>query len=305
MTLLRDLAQQHDLPVVREERKWELARSLSQALNRGDVDTQAGEYLYAGSTALAWYRFVPTADVDAAPSDDPDLYYPLEATALPAHKVEDALRATSEGDPFDENSRPDEIERTPKLVVAKKWGDGYLLTFAVARPMTHVIHNFKAQEYLQDEFFSAYLRPTVGNIEIRASAQRARLLARSWLEDFGGNIDRRPVAVAITRSDWHELHHRLDAKLDKYLGKKTGGVSIFDTVEYTKADHADDMLGESEFEEETAGLESVSLDLLFTPADFGEVRLHVSVRNGTIFIRTAVPEKVIEQVRAVLAQIKA
>ena len=62
--------------------------------------------------------------------------------------------------------------------------------------------------------------------------------------------------------------------------------------------------GETEFNQETANLEPISMDLLFDADGFGEVRIHVSVINGSIFIRTAVPEHVIEYVRAVLEQIK-
>ena len=113
------------------------------------------------------------------------------------------------------------------------------------------------------------------------------------------------MPVAITHGDLQALHDNLKARLDVFRGKTTTGTTIFDTHEYTKADTVADLYGEQEFNRETANLEPISMDLLFDADNFGEVRIHVSVINGSIFIRTAVPERVIEYVRTVLEHIKA
>ena len=302
--VLRRLASELDLPVVREDQRWELARRLSQELSRRDLEEQAGDFLYAGSTSLSYYRFVD--EDEEIGRDDTETIYPIRGVELDSDAIEEALIENSEGDPFSEVDRPDEITSIPKLVVARQREDGWLLSFAVTRRIGHVIHNFREEAVYQDDFFSAVLRPEAGNIEIRSSAARARTLARTWLSEFAAFFGCKPIPVAITRGDGNELHDRLDAKLDVYRGKKEEGTSVFDTLEVTKSEDVDDMLGEQEFEDATGDLQPVSLDLIFAPDGVDDpVRLHVSIRNGSLWIRTAVPEHVIQLVRDVLEQIKA
>lgn len=304
LSTLKTLAARHDLEGLTgsRARKWELAQRLA-LIPRDELEGEQ-DYLYAGSTSLSWLRFVPEdQEVDAESLDD---FYAMQGVELDREQVMEALRGLSEGDPFNENDRPGNITTVPKLVVAREREDGdYILTFAISKRIGHVIHNFESQAVYEDEFFNALLRPAQGIIEVRASASRAQRLARTWLADFSGSLGCKTLPVAITHGDWQALHDDLNARLDVYRGKTTTGTTIFDTHEYTKADIVDDLYGENEFNQETANLEPISMDLLFDVNGFGEVRIHVSVINGSIFIRTAVPEHVIEYVRSVLEQIKA
>lgn len=300
MPTLRKMARARELPVS-NVRKWELASALSR-LSREELEQGAEGYLYAGSTSLSWIRFVPANMV--IEEDDLDAVYPLRGEELPADRVPDVLRAHSEGDAFSETSRPDDITEMPKLIVAREWDDGYILTFGIAKRIGHVIHNFEDIPILEDEFFTGYLRPRTGTIEVRASTDRARKLERTWLGDFLASFDLKPLPVAITTRDYVALHRELDARLDVYLGRTTTGTTIFETHRFTKADGIADMLTEDEFDRATADLETVSLDLLFDMDDVGEIRVHVSVLKGSIFIRTAVPERVVRYVYDVLDRIK-
>jgi hypothetical protein len=301
MPVLRRLASEKGISLRSNPRKWELANRLS-SLPRDELEQATEGYLYAGSTSVSWIRLMP--DDAAISSDEPADFYPLHGTELPPDEIPNALREHSEADPFSETARPQEITERPKLVVAKEWGDGYLLTFAFAKRVGHVIHNFEHTPVLEDEFFTALMRPADGNIEVRASVDRVRRLERTWLAEFAGAFDAKPIPVAITWGDFTALHDELNARLDVYRGKTTTGTTVFDTREYTKADGIADLLIEDEFLRETNDLEPLSVDLLFDADGFGEVRVHVSVLNGSIFIRTAVPEWVVQHVYDVLDRIK-
>jgi hypothetical protein len=302
MPVLRRVAAQNEVRVTHMS-KWDLAQSLAR-LDRQTLEDETGQFLYAGSTALSWLRFAPRKEeVD---EDDPDATYPIRGAVLSRDEVAAALRQHSEGDPFSETDRPDEITATPKLVVAREWeGSDYILTFAIAKRIGHVIHNFQDTAVYEDEFFNALLRPSAGSVEVRASAARADRLARTWLADFAETVGSRVLPVAITSQDYKGLHDELGARLDVFRGKTTTGTTVFDTREYTKADSVTDLLVEQEFTTATNDLEPVSMDLLFDVDGFGEVRMHVSVLNGSLFIRTAVPERIVRHVREVLERIKA
>ncbi|HEX4188575.1 MAG TPA: hypothetical protein VHY83_11810 [Solirubrobacteraceae bacterium] len=282
-------------------RKWDLAQAVSR-IPRGELEAEIGEYLYAGSTSLSWVRLAPAGE--EINDEDPDAFSGLRGVELSGTDVLRALGEHGDADPFSETARPEEIDETPKLVVAREQDDGYMLTFAVAKRIGHVIHNFEHTPVFEDEFFNALLRPGLGSVEVRGSASRARRLERTWLAVFADSLDAQPRPVAITQEDFHALHDQLKGRLDVYRGKTTTGVTVFDTHEFTKADSVDDLLPEPEFERQTRDLEPVSFDLLFDAAGFGDVRIHVSVRNGSIFVRTAVPDRVLRYIYEVLERIK-
>ena len=303
LPVLRAVARSHEMET-RGVLKWDLARRLAQ-MPRPALDEETHEFLYAGSTSLSWLRLIPEAeDVNR---EDSATFYPMRGVDLPAARVIAAIHESSEGDPFSEEDRPGEIDQTPKLVVAREWddGDAYILTFAVAKRTGHVIHNFEQIPVLEDEFFNALLRPGAGSIEVRASAGRVRQLERSWVADFAARVGCQAVPVAITQDDWRDLHDALGAYLDTFSGKTTTGMSVFDTQSYSKAPDIPDLLGEQEFEDETGDLEPLSMSLVFDDPELGSIRVQVSVLNGSLFIRTSVPERIIRYVREVLEQIKA
>lgn len=303
MPVLRRLASHHELEAVSSARKWQLAQRLA-TLPRDELEDESGQFLYAGSTALSWLRFIDEDEPDDP--DDPATRYPMRGVERSRDDVIQALQEHSEGDPFSETERPGEITTKPKLVVARDWeeDEGYILTFAVAKRVGYVIHNFEETEVLEDEFFNTLLRPSAGSFEVRASASRADQLARTWLADFAGSMGLKPLPVAITPRDYRDLHDDLNARLDTYRGKTTTGTTVFDTREYTKIEAVEDLLEEQEFTTATSDLEPVSMDLLFDAEGFEDVRIHVSVFNGSIFVRTAVPERIIRYLRNVLEQLK-
>ena len=303
ISVLRGVASRNEVKVTGKS-KSELAQQLAH-LDRSTLEDETGQFLYAGSTALSWLRLVP--EDEEIDEDDPAAHYPIRGVELERDKVVAGLQEQSEGNPFSESDRPDEITTRPKLIVAREWDedDGYMLTFALAKRTGHVIHNFEDIPVYEDEFFNALLRPGAGSVEVRASSARADRLARTWLTDFAGILGTKVVPVAITSSDYKDLHRELKARLDVFRGRTTTGTTVFDTHEFTKAEAVIDLLVEQEFTTATSDLEPVSMDLLFDVDGFEEVRMHVSVLNGSLYIRTAVPEGIVRYVRDVLERIKA
>src|SRR6478609_9196632 len=93
MPVLRQLAARHNLGVVKETRKWEVAQQLAQ-LPRNVLEEETGQFLYAGSTSLSWIRLVRTED--NADARDPHVTYPMEGVSVSPDRVIAALREHSE-----------------------------------------------------------------------------------------------------------------------------------------------------------------------------------------------------------------
>jgi len=102
------------------------------------------------------------------------------------------------------------------------------------------------------------------------------------------------------------LHGELEGKLDVYTGAEAEGTSIYETHRFTRDDETcEDLLEEQQFADDTAHLLPLNGDILFEYSpEFTDVRVHVSCNNGSIWIRTAVPEEVIMYVRQVMERIK-
>jgi hypothetical protein len=298
---LRSLAKELDIAVPERPKHWDLASAL-QHVPREQLEEHSGDYLYAGSTSLSWFRLID-AEIDLEEVHNP--FYPLMGDELSKDDIVDALSGQDEGDPFSDVIRPTQVTGRPQLVVARERDDGeFVLTFVVAKRLGHVIHNFESHAVIEDDFFNAFLRPGQGVFEVRASSARARMLSRTWLYDLAFRLGKQPVPVAITDSDYRALHDELGARLDVFKGKETAGTSVFDTRQFSKAENVNDLLEENEFLDATSGLETIGADLLFDFPEFGEVRVHVSTINGSIFIRTAVPEEVIRYVYDAVGRIK-
>lgn len=189
-------------------------------------------------------------------------------------------------------------------MVARERDDGsFLLTFVVQRQIANVIHDFESTPVLADEFFNAVMRPTEGLLEVRTSARGVALTERTWLADFAAQLDREPVRVGISAGDFDELKRRLGAKLASFRGKTPHGGSM-DTVEVTKRPDWDDLEGAEDFEAVRGGQEQVHGELLFDHEKRSDVRIRVSVLQGSIFFRTPVPEETIDHVRTALREAK-
>jgi hypothetical protein len=298
---LRHLADAKGFDLPGDATHWDLARQLSH-LPRSDIEEGSQGFLYAGSSSLSWFRL---AEGEGPQEDDPDAYHAITGESIESEAIETALRSISEHDPFSETERPSMVTKSPTLVVAMERDDGvYLLNFAVARRVTRVIHNFESQEVLEDQFFVAVVRPADGVVEVRTNAGMARTFQRTWLTEFAMLLEREAVPVAISQADYLRLRDELRARLDVYTGTDAIGTSAIGTVRFSKADAVDDLLEEEEFVRATAGRELLSGDLLFDDPSVGEVRALVSRLNGSVFVRTAVPEAVVGRVYAALKSVK-
>jgi hypothetical protein len=298
---LRALARERDLDIPAGVKKWDLARLLSR-VPREELEAQSDGYLYAGSTSLSWFRLID--DDLVIDQDDPSAFYEFDGEDLDSDAVTTALVEHAEGDPFSETSRPEEITSEPKLVVAHAWEDGMFMTFAVAKRVGQVIHNFETHNVLEDEFFSAYLRVKDGTFEVRASASRARRLDRRWLSYFAADLRLQALPVSISEGDVRALRDEIDARLDIFRGRDAAGTSVFETRQFEKADTCPDLYDEEEFDEAVDGLEPVAYDLLFDHGDVKDIRMHVSTLNGSIFVRTAVPEATLQYIYDAVRSVK-
>src|SRR3954452_8791638 len=117
MPALRKLAKDReaDLPPGGASSKWDLAKAVARTGNRDELEADSDGFLYAGSTAMSWFRLVPEDDLER--DDDNQIvaaeFYPLEAPPLDFNTVKEALVQHAEGDPFDEEDRPQEITSKP------------------------------------------------------------------------------------------------------------------------------------------------------------------------------------------------
>jgi hypothetical protein len=303
-TLLK-VARGVGLELPRDARKWDAARALARVF-RDEIPEEAAKYVYAGQRSISWIRLVPEEEEFAL--GDPQMTYPLRGLPLELSDIEDVLASEFQReDPFDVEDRPEKImEGEPQLIVARRREDGILLLFAIAQRKGQVIHNFEATSLIEDEFFPVILRPELGLLEVRASTGEVRRLTRTWLRRFAAALGAQAVPVSIPYSDLQHLHGELEGKLDVYTGAETQGTSIYETHRFTRDEETcDDLLKEQRFAEDTAQLLPLNGDILFEfPPEFPEVRVHVSCNNGSIWIRTAVPEEVILYVREAMERVK-
>lgn len=285
-------------------KKWDAARQLEH-LTRGDLEEYGGGYLYAGSTSISFVRLIPGAEAgdDSRSGTERVGIGPLRAPGITAADVTRVLRELSETDPFDENAHPVVSDR-PALVVARERDDGsFLLTFVVQRQVANVIHDFESTPVFADEFFNAIIIPSEGLVELRTSARRVATMERTWLTDFADGLGREGVRVGITPHDFDALKQGLEAKLATFRGKPPAGGSM-DTIEITKRPDWEDLEGAEDFEAVRGGHEQMYGELLFDHEERREVRIRVSVLQGSIFFRTPVPEGTLNYVREALREAK-
>lgn len=300
MPALRKLAKDReaDLPPGGAAGKWDLAKAVARTGTRDELEADSDGFLYAGSTAMSWFRLVPE-DVVEEDEDNQIVaaeFYPLDAPPLDLETVKAALVNHAEGDPFDEEDRPAEITAKPKLILAREWRDGILMTFALAKRLTTVIHNFEEIEVLEDEFFPAFLRLADGTFEVRASYARADRLESAWLDEFAEELGRIALSVQITEADVRAVRDQIGGRVAKFDGSESTGTSAIGTVTYGKSDTCNDLFEEEEFTDAVKGYDSVGYDMLFDHQDTTDARMHISTQRGSVFIRTAVPETTVRYI---------
>ena len=157
-------------------RKWDLAWALAD-IPQDKLEELAADWLYAGQTSTTWVLFG-------------------DGSSLEAEQVKKVLREQRGKDPFTEDARPSQVTPVPQLVDARQLSESKIvLTFAVRSRLTTVLHNFEPVDVMSDEFFVAVLRLDQGVLEIRASHERAKLLANTWVVEFVEHLDQPEVVV--------------------------------------------------------------------------------------------------------------
>jgi hypothetical protein len=166
---LQQLAKELGVETPSQATQWELAGLLSD-FPRTKLESVAGRWLYAGSTSVTWFQL---GDGEAI---DPEAFRAAVTEVVGA-------------DPYEEDVRPDKVTNRPDLVAITDLDDNKIvLTFVVAKRVTRVIHNFESHTVYADEFFVAVVRLNQGVVEVRASHDRARLLARTWLGELAEKL---------------------------------------------------------------------------------------------------------------------
>lgn len=107
----------------------------------------------------------------------------------------------------------------------------------------------------------------------------------------------------ISEAEVEKLREELGAKVDRIRTQGEDGKDC-GTVEVTRGPTCDDLSESQEAEEKLDGGSKARLDLVFDHPEFGETRLRISTRNGSIWFVKAVPEAVIDHVFDVFVRVK-
>jgi hypothetical protein len=265
LEVLRGIAGEKKVVGFASMTKWALAEQLD-SLPRAELEGLTGGYLYAGRTAVTFFRLEhPPKKPDEADAEAEDAEAAaakesaeavLEGVPLKHADVEGALRGLSDaGDPFSEASRPANVSREPQLVVARQRADGsILMTFVVEGSTTHVLSNFTIESVVVDDFFSAVVYPDDGLVEVRTNQGNALRFSRTWLKAFAEALGLVPLTVSITPGDFKALADELDAGTTAFRGKNTSGGAV-DTIEIKMAPGHATLTGDETFEDKVAGTE--------------------------------------------------
>lgn len=108
----------------------------------------------------------------------------------------------------------------------------------------------------------------------------------------------------FNENDVDAIKAALGAGLDTYRGRSSTA-SVIDTLQLTRSATCADLAVEDLFQEYVEGYDVASADLVFHHDQVGDVRVQISIVNGSIWIRTAVPEEVIDFVFHVVQEVKA
>jgi len=294
MSALLKLATDLQVELPSGARQWDIAKLVARA-SRDELEDNDQGFLYAGRTSLSFFRLI--SDDGNISEDDVEIFRPRPGDALDHDAVVAALQACADCDPFDENDLPADITKEPTLVLARDWQGGLILTFAAAKRVLQVVHNYTAIEVLQDEFFNVFLRLGDGTLEVRASAVKAARLNQGWLSSFADEIGLVALAVILSESDVKRFKKKMNAVLAKGTVNEASGTKGIGTMTLGKSDFCDDLAEDEDYQATTAGYDHVASDLLFECDGVEDpVRVQISTLKGSVFIRNAVPEKVVNDV---------
>jgi hypothetical protein len=109
--------------------------------------------------------------------------------------------------------------------------------------------------------------------------------------------------LTISEAEVDKLRQALEAKVDRLSATAKEGQD-WGVIEVTAGPNCEDLSSSQETEEKIQGGEKARQDLVFQHPDFGETRIRVSTRNGTIWFVRAVPEAVMDYVFEAVVKIK-
>jgi hypothetical protein len=109
--------------------------------------------------------------------------------------------------------------------------------------------------------------------------------------------------IRLNENELDQIKQRLGAALDLFRGRPSTASDI-DTLELTKALSCPDLAEAQEFQDFTDGYETASVDFVFPYDGLGDVKVRVSLVNGSVWFRSAVTEAVIDHVFEIVRRVK-
>ena len=275
---LRKLADQQGLTAVPGTTKVGLIRLLDESVEPAALEAAAADYLYAGSTSVAWVQF----------TDGPIAHADLKR----------ALTTMCGADPFGNPLSP-ALDSTPRLLSARAWLHGkVILTFGVRGSERVVIQGGQLTEVSDDSLFQGVFRLSDGVLEIRSSNVHVQKL-RDFVQVLAQELGRNAAQLPITAADFDAVRTALGASLTDYTGSDTSP-SPFRTRSVTKKPTCADLAVEPAFQQEYGGLDVVKGDIVFLDGAAEEVTALVSIGSSSVYFRTTATETTIDTVYEVL-----
>lgn len=293
---LQEFAARFKVDVRQARTKHELIQRLYKEVSRSRLIKAADDYIYAGRTSLTWFRFEK-----------------LASGFFRRASLKNLLRAICDGqDPFVKPRRP-ELAENPEIISARQYRHNKArILMAMRGPERRVFLNYEYRSVAATIFTNTMLDTKRNIFEVRANAYDARKIARWFsgrLKASQGNpreIDDFSLSqLTITQTDLVTLKQKLAGILDEYMGKETTP-SIYDTKKFTKSPACDDLWVKPSFQRDIRGLDPRRWVIIFaSPFDAGEkVRLEVSTKLGSFYVRSYVSEGVIQYVYEAVLSLK-
>lgn len=313
------LAERLEVEVPRGEKKFELARRLSQHVTLTDLREVAGEFLAAGQTSLSWVVLQPQADAEDAPDENVTAVQepiaadtPLTADALPVEELEPALaHLTGHSDPYTAHLRPDdEVGKDPVLVNVWRDGDDLVyFTFAYRRNERLIFHDFDFRREPEDDVFHVVARLSRGVLEVRSQATVAQRVTKGWIATFADVLGRRPVRLHLSQQDVDELRVALNGRMDRHSARFEDEEKGYSRQTVAANVKYPDLPASPNFATDFADSDPLNSDIVFDYTDAAgntkTVRIRVSPRAGTIQCMNHVSNDVMEHVYDTLRSVRA
>jgi len=281
---LKVLAGQAGVDTTGKRSKADLVTHLVANLTEADVTRLAADYIYAGRTSVVWTR--------------------LGAGAVSTQFLDAALQQVAGRNPFGAPRQPNVVTDEPFLIEAVRWRPGkVVLRFIVRKREQLVLRNMQFVSEAEDELFVLVIRDQTGVLEARCSADRARSM-KDWISALSQALGRGTATLGISAAEADQLRVELNAHLDQFTGKETGG-GIYDTRSMSRSPACNDLAVEQQFIQDTATLAAMNQNIGYTSATDGtEVSLKVGLRTGSVYFRTTASEAIVDEVFGAVRQVK-